>query len=166
MKQIIPKKRHILRKDDAIMVYERLRGEIGGSSQLFYTPQPEILETSGDIVLYLVNRKPHLMAFDGFIFPTLKVAIEIPFPERRVVVDMGAVPFVIKGADIMRPGVVSCTPDVRAGQPVQIVDERHGKALGIGIALADAPGLMASEGGKVVKNRFHIGDELWNLDLG
>jgi PUA-domain protein len=166
MKQIVPKKRHILRRGDATSVYERLSGEIGGSAALFHAEQPEILETNGEIIIYLVERKPYLVAFDGFVFPTLKGAVERPFPERRVVVDMGAVPYVIKGADIMRPGVISCAPDVKAGHPVQIVDERHGKPLGIGIAVMDAADLMAQTGGKVVKSRFHVGDELWNLELG
>ena len=148
------------------MVYERLVAEVGDSFQLFFTDQPEILETSGDIVIYLVDRKPYLVSFDGFVFPTLKGALEHPFPERRVTVDMGAVPYVIKGADIMRPGVVSCTPDVKSGRPVQIVDERHGKPVGIGIAMMDAHDLVGQAGGKVVRSRFHVGDELWNLEIG
>ena len=54
-------------------------------------------------------------------------------------VDTGAIPYVVNGADIMRPGIVAVTDDVKANAPVQIVDERHGKPLAIGIALFDAP---------------------------
>ena len=50
-------------------------------------------------------------------------------------------PYVVNGADIMRPGVVDVTPDVVSGKPVQIVDERHGKPLALGIALFDAADL-------------------------
>jgi PUA domain protein len=49
--------------------------------------------------------------------------------------------------------------------PVQIVDERHGKALAIGIALFDAPGVRAATAGKMVKKFHHVGDEIWNLEI-
>ena len=92
-------------------------------------------------------------------------AVQIPFPERRIAVDAGAIPYVVNGADIMRPGIVSVTDDVKADKPVQIVDERHGKPLAIGIALFDAPGIRASTTGKMVKKFHHVGDEIWNLEI-
>jgi PUA domain protein len=95
----------------------------------------------------------------------MKGAVQIPFPERRVTVDMGAIPYVVNGADVMRPGIVAVTPDVKAGAPVQIVEERHGKPLAIGIALHDGPEIMASTSGKMCKNFHHVGDEIWNLEI-
>jgi PUA domain protein len=71
----------------------------------------------------------------------------------------------VNGADIMRPGIVSCTDDVEAGNPVQIVDERHGKPIAIGIAVMDAPDLRASTAGKMVKKFHHVGDEIWNMEI-
>jgi len=78
---------------------------------------------------------------------------------------MGAVSYVVNGADIMRPGVVDVTPDVTAGKPVQIVDERHGKPLALGIALYDAADLLAQEKGKVARTWHHVGDDIWNLEF-
>jgi predicted RNA-binding protein (TIGR00451 family) len=49
--------------------------------------------------------------------------------------------------------------------PVQIVDERHGKPLAIGIALFDAPEMRASTAGKMVKKFHHVGDEIWNMEI-
>jgi PUA domain protein len=65
----------------------------------------------------------------------------------------------------MRPGIVSVTDDVKAGLPVQVVDDRHKKPLAIGIALFDAQELRASTTGKMVKKFHHVGDEIWNLEL-
>jgi len=101
----------------------------------------------------------------NWVFPTLKGAIKFPFPERRVVVDAGAIPYVVNGADIMRPGIVSISDDVKAQGPVQIVDERHGKPLAIGIALLDAPDMRASRSGKMCKNLHHVSDEIWNIEI-
>ena len=100
-----------------------------------------------------------------WVFPTLRGAVQCPFPERMITVDAGAIPYVVNGADVMRPGIVAVSDDVIAGSPVQIVDERHKKPLAIGVALLDAPAIRASAQGKMCKNFHHVGDELWNLEL-
>jgi len=165
MKKIIIKKRHSIRKSQAQELISRLAGEIGASAQLFNTDTIEVIETNADVSLFLVNKKPLLMDAGDWVFPTLKGAVQAPFPERRVTVDSGAIPYVVNGADVMRPGIVSVTPDVKAGAPVQIVEERHGKPLGIGIALFDGPAIMAAGSGKMVKSFHHVGDEIWNLEI-
>ena len=165
MKKIVVKKRHSVRKSQGSDLIERLALQIGPSADLFRAEMIEVIETNAEVSLFLVNKKPFLMDNGAWVFPTLKGAVQCPFPERRVAVDAGAIPFVVNGADIMRPGIVSVTDDVKAGCPVQVVDERHGKPLAIGIALFDAPDLRASTAGKMVKRFHHVGDEVWNLEL-
>jgi PUA domain protein len=165
MKKIVVKKLHSIRKSQAQDLLARLAEQIGPSTDLFHAEMIEVLETTANVSLFMVNKKPMLMATEDWVFPTLKGALQCPFPERRVVVDAGAIPFVVNGADIMRPGIVSCTDDVKANAPVQIVDERHGKALAIGIALFDAPALRAGTAGKMVKKFHHVGDEIWNMEI-
>jgi PUA domain protein len=165
MKKIVVKKRHSIRKSQAQDLLARLTDQIGPSAGLFRADTIEVLETTANVSLFLVNKKPFLMATESWVFPTLKGAVQFPFPERRVVVDAGAIPYVVNGADIMRPGIVSCTDDVKADAPVQIVDERHGKPLAIGIALFDAPGIRAATGGKMAKKFHHVGDEIWSLEI-
>lgn len=165
MKKIIAKKRHSIRKSQAQDLLLRLSEQIGESAKLFHAEMIEVLETNADVSLFLVHKKPFLMDAGDWVFPTLKGAVQFPFPERRVAVDAGAIPYVINGADIMRPGIVSVTDDVKANAPVQIVDERHGKPLAIGIALFDAPAMRASTTGKMVRKFHHVGDEIWNLEI-
>ena len=165
MKKIVVKKRHSIRKSQGQELLARLAEQIGPSANLFHGDMIEVLETNADVSLFMVHKKPLLMATDAWVFPTLKGAVQFPFPERRVVVDAGAIPYVVNGADIMRPGIVSVTDDVKAQAPVQIVDERHGKPLAIGISLFDAPDLRASTAGKMVKKFHHVGDEIWNMEI-
>ena len=109
----------------------------------------------------LVNITPHGTKLpDGSVIPRTARVVDPCHPT-----DAGAIPYVVNGADIMRPGIVSCTDDVKAGSPVQIVDERHGKPLAIGIALMDAPDLRASTAGKMVKKFHHVGDEIWTMEI-
>jgi PUA domain protein len=165
MAKIITRKRHSIRKSQMQELMRKLSGEIGSSSALFEGGQIEIAETTAPFGIYLVDRKPHLFSRGDWVFPTLRGAVERVFPERRVTVDTGAVRFVVNGADIMRPGIVAVTDDVRAGRPVQVVEERHGKPLAIGLALFDAAEMRAHAEGKMVKNLHYVGDELWNLEF-
>jgi len=165
MKKIIVKKRHSIRKSQAQALLARLFDQIGNSALLFHADMIEVIETNADVSLFLVNKKMLLMDSGDWVFPTLKGAIQFPFHERRIVVDAGAIPYVVNGADVMRPGIVSVTDDVKANSPVQIVDERHGKPLAIGIALLDAPVIRASTSGKMCKNFHHVSDEIWNIEI-
>ena len=165
MGKIIAKRRHPIRKSQVADIIGSLREEIGPSAELYNAKTIEILETGTQLHIYLVDKEPFLLEKDGILFPSLRGALARPFPERRIVVDMGAISFVVNGADIMRPGVKSISPDVKAGRPVQIVDERHGKPLALGIALFDAEELLAQEKGKVIRTFHHVGDEIWNIEL-
>lgn len=165
MGKITAKRRHPIRKSQVTDLIGTLRDEIGPSAELFTAKTLEVLETGTQMHIYLVDKEPFLIEKDGVLFPSLRGALARPFPERRIVVDMGAISFVVNGADIMRPGIKSVSPDVKAGRPVQIVDERHGKPLALGISLFDAEDLLAQEKGKVVKTFHHVGDEIWNIEL-
>ena len=165
MPKITIKKRHVIRKSQITELLNLLADEIGQSADLFRSDRIERVETDAPIELYLVDKKPLLMASAAWAFPTLRGLVEHPIPERRVVVDSGAVRFVANGADAMRPGIVSITPDVRAGHPAQVVEERYGKPLAVGIALFDATDMEQQEKGKSVKSIHYVGDDIWNLEI-
>ena len=94
------------------------------------------------------------------VFPTLKSLDRIPL--KRVVVDMGAVPHVANGADVMAPGVVSADGGITLGEGVAIVDERHGKPIAVGQALVPGAEMQGLKG-KVIKNLHYVGDEMWRF---
>jgi PUA-domain protein len=165
MATLAVRKRHTIRKDELTELFALLGKEIGPSAERFRSERVEMAELDAPFVLYLVDKKPLLMRREGWAFPTVRGAIERPFPERTITVDMGAVPFVAKGADVMRPGIVSVTDDVKKGSPAIVVDERHRKALAVVVALLDGPALRAETKGKVAKTVHHVGDLLWALEL-
>ena len=111
----------------------------------------EVILVAGEALLFRSNDK---------IFPMLKSLDQIPL--KRVVVDMGAVPHVVNGADIMAPGVVSADGEVTPGEGVAIVDERHGKPIAVGQALVPGAEMQGTRG-KVIKNLHHVGDEMWRF---
>ncbi|WP_332450136.1 RNA-binding protein [Methanoculleus sp.] len=165
MPKIAVKKRHVIRKSQITELLDRLTSEIGPSAELFRSDRIERVETDASVELYLVDKKPLLMASGDWAFPTLRGLVEHPLPERRVTVDAGAIKFVANGADAMRPGIVAIAPDIREGRPVQVVEERYGKPLAVGIALLDAADMERQEKGKSVKSIHYVGDDIWNLEI-
>lgn len=101
--------------------------------------------------------------FDDKPFPTVRGLLRITPSRRYVTVDMGAVVFVVKGADVMAPGIVDADRDIRIGDGVWIRDERNGKPIAVGMALVSGGEMIEGRSGKAVKSLHHVGDELWRL---
>jgi PUA-domain protein len=165
MAKISAKKRHTIRKSMIGKIFTNLEEQIGNGTDAFRSSQVEMVETDSEIIVYLIDKKSALMAYEGWVFPTLRGAIAHPFSQRTLTVDSGAISFMVKGADVMRPGVVSISDDVRKGCPVLIVEERYRKPLAVAIALYDAEEMRALDKGKVAKNIHFVGDDIWNLDI-
>ncbi|MGB9676541.1 MAG: DUF1947 domain-containing protein [Candidatus Bathyarchaeales archaeon] len=111
--------------------------------------------------VYLLNGEPLLAKIGEKLFPTL-LFTEYLENAPKVVVDMGAVPHVCNGADIMVPGIKHFTGEFKSGDFVLIVDEKHGKHLAVGEALLDKDVATATKHGKVVRNVHFVGDKIWN----
>jgi len=165
MAKLNVKKRYSIRKSRLADLRKKLKDEIGDSADIFLSGNVEIAETDSDFIIYLVNRKPAVIEKDGWVFPTLRAVVENPIDSRKVVVDSGAVAYMVKGADLMRPGIVDFTGDIKEGRPFVITEEKHNKPLSIAVALMGSEDILVSDAGKVGKNIHYVGDDLWNLEI-
>ncbi len=77
-----------------------------------------------------------------------------------VTVDMGAVKFMCKGANVMRPGIKKFT-EFEKDKLVCIVEESQHKFLAVGKAMVSSSELENMEKGEVVKNLHYISDKFW-----
>lgn len=119
---------------------------------------------AGDTSVVLIDGKVLLFAVDDIFFPTVRGVMELGIEKNVVVVDSGAVRFVVNGADIMSPGIVRADENILEGDPVIVKEEKYGKPLAIG--KARVPGkAMVSDSGKAVKSLHHVGDEIWNIEV-
>jgi PUA domain protein len=84
----------------------------------------------------------------------------------RIIVDMGAVPHICNGADVMVKGVTGIEGNFEKDALVIVVDERHRKPLAVGIALADSSSIAVAKSGKVIRNEHYVGDKLWKTMRG
>ncbi|MBE0519828.1 DUF1947 domain-containing protein [Candidatus Bathyarchaeota archaeon] len=112
--------------------------------------------------IFLVNGKPLLFRVEGKIVPTL-VFNELFASMSKVVVDMGAVPYVCNGASVMAPGIVRFEREFKKGDLVFIVDEKHGKAIAVGEAVYDIAAADKVTKGVVMKNIHFVGDKIWDF---
>jgi PUA-domain protein len=112
--------------------------------------------------VFLINGKPLLFSTGEDVFPTLFFK-EISSRTPKVVVDMGAIPYVCNGADVMAPGIVRIEGEFSKGDLVLVVDEKHGKPLALGEILYDSENAKSLKQGIVVKNIHFVSDKIWNF---
>jgi PUA domain protein len=112
--------------------------------------------------IYLINGKPFLVKAEDNIFPTL-VFNEFLAMSPKVVINMGAVPHLCNGANVMAPGIIHYEGEFSKGDFVLVADEKHGKPLAIGEIFYDSNTAKNVRHGVVVRNVHYVGDKIWNF---
>ncbi|MFW9965231.1 MAG: DUF1947 domain-containing protein [Candidatus Sifarchaeia archaeon] len=156
------KKRHLLKKREQRDEIAKIEEELGSSiKRLDAKSQLEggVLDDGSRILL--LNGEIIFFQHEGRMFPALRALLNGLIDVPRITVDMGAVKYVVNGADIMRPGITHVDDRVKENGIVVIVDENHGKPLAVGISKMKAEDLRAVTSGKVIKSIHHINDDLW-----
>ncbi len=155
------KSRNVLRKTDEKALINDIVEAFGDASAFANRKLEHVATDEQDFIF--VDGEPLLFKIEGKIFPTVKGALKLNPARRRVVIDPGAVKFIINGADVMGRGIVEADLSIKEGDLVIVVEQAHGKALAIGRALM--PGNeMAGKAGKAIKSIHYVGDELWKLE--
>ena len=138
---------------------KRVKADLG---QVFKNEaKVEVVETDF-VKIILLNRRPALVLMGERIYPTLtskQLFLILP----KVVVDMGAIPYVCKGADVMTPGIRSFDGKFEKSDLVFIVDEKYGKPIALGEIAYDSEEVKNVKRGPVVKNIFFVGDRTWDF---
>jgi len=118
--------------------------------------------------IFLIDKKAMLMQItkdsDNKIFPTLRGLLEWSVLNRWIEVDLGAIPFLMNGADCMAAGIQSADSEISEGDLVWIRDESHKKPLAIGWAILDGSEMVTQSNGKGVETIHWIGDNLWDIE--
>lgn len=155
------RRRTRLRRKEASSWLARLAEDFG----LEMPPEDAGLDAAeaGDLRLLLVGGDAIALLHGEAAVPTVRYLLAHPARRRAVTVDMGAVPYVYNGADIMAPGIVDADPGIRPGDLVWVRDETHRRPLAVGQAVMDGPTMAREEKGKAVETLHHVGDDLWRL---
>jgi len=114
----------------------------------------------GDGKLFFMNDKAFAVSEGSWLFPALSNE-EVLKALPSVIVDMGAIPHICNGADIMRPGIREIQGDFEKGGIVVVKDTRFGKPIAIGIAEISSEVMRTTLKGKAAKNAHYVGDHFW-----
>ena len=122
-----------------------------------------------NLKVYFIDEHTQLMTGNEITVLKIKDSY-LPFLDQtevlekfpNVMVDMGAVKFMCKGANVMRPGIKKYT-EFSKGDVVCIVEESQHKFLAVGKAVTDSSELDDMKKGEVIKNLHYISDKCWEF---
>jgi len=148
-------KRYMLRKKETKMIIKQLKETTG----IEIKGEMERVEFNDEVVI-LVDGEPIILEYEGNYYFTVYGLLKFR-PERgKVVVDRGAMPHIINGADVMKPGIIYADESIKKGEFVYVVVEEKETPLAVGIALVDGKEMKNGKG-KAVKNIHHLKDKIW-----
>jgi PUA domain protein len=127
-------------------------------------PQIEAIETS-KYKIFVINGRPIVARSEGDFFPVLSFREYISLLPK-IVVDMGAVPHICDGADVMAPGIVGMQKDFKKEELVVVVDETNRKPIAIAKPIFSSKTAKTIKKGKIFTNLHHVGDDIWDVVKG
>jgi len=157
-------KMNYLSKRDAADLLNRIKSPKWGKIVKLDKTRKALRIDENDFTLYKVAGML-ICEKSGLMFPTIheeynREALEV-LP--ALVVDMGAVPHIANGADVMRPGVREFRGEFERGEILVVRDERHLKPLAIAAALEDREKCEVMAKGKIAENVHHVNDRIWKF---
>ena len=150
--------RTILKDRDSKPLIEELN-KIPGFERLSRKSRVEV-ETVKSSEIIFVDGQPVAFKREGKFVPVLTNMLALE-KMPRITVDMGAVPHVVGGADIMAPGIRRVDGSFGERDLVVIVDEKYGKFLSVGRSMLASEPLASAKKGKVIVNIHYVGDPVW-----
>jgi PUA-domain protein len=156
-------RRYALKSKQAKLILHEVSERLKVNLDALFGSKANVEVVEADVgKIYLVNGNPLFFKAGERVLPTLlfqDFALQAP----KIVVDMGAVPYMCNGADVMAPGIVRVEGEFGKGDLVLVVDEKHGKPLALGESLSDSESVRNTKQGAVVKNVHFVSDKIWNF---
>jgi PUA-domain protein len=156
-------RRYPLKAKEAKQVLEEAANKLKIDFEALYGAKANVEVVESDVgEVYLIGGKPLLFKAENRVLPTLLFS-EFATKAPKIVVDMGAIPYVCKGATVMAPGIVRIEGEFASGALVLVVDVKHGKALAVGESVMDAATTRNTKKGPVVKTLHFVSDKVWDF---
>ncbi|MFX1474016.1 MAG: PUA domain-containing protein [Promethearchaeota archaeon] len=132
------------------------------SSSVGKTPV-ELVVLENRTELYLIDERLWLVRTKETTYPSLHALLDGVVTLPKIVVDMGAVPHIANGADVMGPGIVAADDSITEGDIVVVVDQKSQTPLAVGRAIFGADKMSTKSKGRAVTVIMYVGDWLWDL---
>ncbi len=125
-------------------------------------PEGGIIIYSENAKIFLADKTPMVIELGkGEKIPAIHVLnkglCSIPF----ALIDQGAVPRILKGADVMAPGIVEVS-QFNQGDIVGVREPQKKAFIAVGRALMGSEEIMSTRKGRAIKNIHYVGDKIWD----
>jgi PUA-domain protein len=155
-------RRYALKTKEAKQILTEASEKLKLDLEAFFGSKTNVEVVESDVgLIYLMDGKPMFYKTGDRILPTLRFT-EFTAKAPKIVVDMGAVPYVCKGADVMAPGIVRVEGEFAKGDLVLVVDIKFGKALALGESLFNSETVKQTRKGPIVKTLHYVSDKIWD----
>jgi PUA domain protein len=157
-------KRQVVSKHDSRELIAEIERSAGIRLEVPRSAQVEILEPDEESKFVIIDGRFTFVrggAEGGGYLPFVGSAEAVDlFPS--VTIDEGALKYIIKGADVMRPGISKYDDWGEAGKLVVVREDKKGRAAAVGRTAVASSEMAELKKGNCVKNLHHAGDRFWN----
>lgn len=161
---MIKGKRYHLKEKQVRAILEKIKASLQMKPSDFLNPTArfETIELPSKDKILLIDEKPAFIESKGEIFPSLlyeNILNRLP----SITVDMGAIPHICNGADIMAPGIRKINGEFDLNSIVVIMEEKFSKKIALGKTLYTSREISEKKNGRVARNIHFVGDRFWDM---
>lgn len=163
---MIVKSRNVLSNKENKQLAADLLNMLGEQAQTFFNKKDKLekIKTEKDTFV-IKDKKIWFFQWKNQFLPSIHCLRESKLLAHKVVVDVGAIKFVLNGADIMLPGIVYFDEIIEKGDFVVIREEKADTIIAVGISLISHKDFSKTNKGKAIRVINHLKDEIWNFRL-
>jgi PUA domain protein len=154
-------KRQVVSKHDSRELIGQVERSAGVQIEVPRSAQVEILEPEEGTNFVIIDGRFAFIGLDGGYVPFVGSQEAVGLL-RSVTIDEGALKYIIKGADVMRPGITKYDDWGAAGSLLVVREDKKGRAAAVGRASVASSEMGELKKGNCVKNLHHAGDKFWN----
>ncbi len=156
-------KRQVVSKHDSRELIAEIERSAGVHLEVPRSAQVEILEPNEETKFVIIDgRFTFVGSGEGGTYLPFVGSSEAVGLFPSVTIDEGAVKYIIKGADVMRPGISKYDEWGEAGKLVIVREDKKGRAAAVGRAAVTSAEMADLKKGNCVKNLHHVGDKFWD----
>jgi predicted RNA-binding protein (TIGR00451 family) len=154
-------KRQVASKHDSREYIERVQSSSGLNLDVSRSSQVEIIEPQPGLRFLVIDGKHTFLEKEGSLIPYVGSQGTLALLPSAYI-DDGAIKYILKGADVMRPGIVKYDEWGPKDVLVVVRDEKKGRGLAIGRANVASAEMGSLSKGISIKNLHHAGDAFWD----
>lgn len=125
------------------------------------------LKVDNHLFVYTFNGKPLFFQVPGNqVCPNLILVLEYPDLLPCVYVDEGAVRALLRGADLMAPGIKQCPQEFEEGQVIAIRLLDQEEAFAIGVSVVSSEDIKRNPKNTAIEIKHILKDALWEARDG